>query len=569
MLLALSAIRRANETVTGTASIPLTAARSKIGRGADCDIVLQDATRHISRHHATVTRQGEAYVLTVESTVNPVIVNGNTLAGGQSATLSAGDEIAIAEHVFKVIAAEQAAGEQSNSAPDWFGTSANSADAQRSEIDALFAVPAQKAGPASPGRSAIDNLIGADRNRASHDPLLGILGGGQQHGSDSRDFPSAATDRDTPLLQMIGDRKDVVAALPGLGQGTSRVMSIDSMLGSTGSSSADPLGLTVPIERNTAGYGGGRGGSLELDHVHDINLPFAPPRIGHAPNVTRQAAPVIKEDPLASLFAAQPSAPRQVAAPLTARAPDTNPIDFFSDVPDAPNAFADAATGGLPTDAQSANVAPAADAQCAMQPGAAGVMALAAQEFLQGAGVTDVKLSDAEAQQFLRECGAVCRSAIEGLMALLLARATVKDQLRVADRTMVSAVENNPLKLIENVHEAVRFVFDKHSRSDAFLPPDKAVADACVDLQAHEIALVAGMRSALIGAVKRFEPGIIEKKLGAAGGSSLLGNKKAKLWEAFLAYYDTTTRDAEDNFDKVFGPDFLRAYQEQIKRLKH
>ena len=195
-------------------------------------------------------------------------------------------------------------------------------------------------------------------------------------------------------------------------------------------------------------------------------------------------------------------------------------------------------------------------------------MAQAVQAFLQGAGMESVRVSDEETEAFLRECGAVCRAAIEGLMGLLLARATVKDQLRVSDRTMVAARENNALKLIENVDEAVKFVFDRSSRTGAFLPPDKAVADACTDLQAHEIALVAGMRSALTGAIKRFNPATIEKKLDKDGGSSLLASKKAKLWDTFLVYYEVTTRDAEDNFDRVFGPDFLRAYQEQLRRLK-
>jgi type VI secretion system FHA domain protein len=187
---------------------------------------------------------------------------------------------------------------------------------------------------------------------------------------------------------------------------------------------------------------------------------------------------------------------------------------------------------------------------------------------VKGAAMEGVQISDTESEDFLRECGAVCRASIEGLMGLLLARATVKDQLGASERTMVSASENNPLKLIEDVNEAVNFVFDRSSRTDAFLPPDKAVADACSDLQMHEIALVAGMRSALMGAIARFNPAVIEKKLDKEGGRSLLAGKKSKLWDTFLAYYEETNRDAEDSFDRVFGVDFLKAYQEQIKRLK-
>jgi len=153
-------------------------------------------------------------------------------------------------------------------------------------------------------------------------------------------------------------------------------------------------------------------------------------------------------------------------------------------------------------------------------------------------------------------------------MGMLLARAKVKEELRAADRTMVAARENNPLKLSESVDEALKFVFDPATRTEAFLAPPKAIADACGDLQAHELALVAGMRAALIGAVKRFEPGIIEKRLEKEGSKSLLANKKAQLWDCFVAYYAKTEQDADDNFDRVFGASFLRAYQEQIRRLR-
>jgi type VI secretion system FHA domain protein len=151
---------------------------------------------------------------------------------------------------------------------------------------------------------------------------------------------------------------------------------------------------------------------------------------------------------------------------------------------------------------------------------------------------------------------------------MLIARAKVKEELRASDRTMVASKENNALKLSETVEEALHYVFDPAARSDAFLPPPQAVADACSDLQVHEIALVAGMRAALVGAVKLFAPAVIEQKLEKDGGKSLLANKKAQLWDKFVAYYEDTEREAEDNFDRIFGAAFLRAYQEQIRRLR-
>ena len=203
----------------------------------------------------------------------------------------------------------------------------------------------------------------------------------------------------------------------------------------------------------------------------------------------------------------------------------------------------------------------------AQAPAAAASAAAALAAFMQGAGMERVDLSQADADALIAECGATVRAAVEGLMGMLLARAKVKEELRAADRTMVAARENNALKLAESVDEALQFVFDPAARSDAFLPPSRAVADACADLQNHELALVAGMRAALLGAIKRFDPDVIEKRLQKEGSKSLLANRKAQLWDSFVAFYQQTQTEAGDNFDRVFGAAFLRAYQEQIRRL--
>jgi type VI secretion system FHA domain protein len=267
-----------------------------------------------------------------------------------------------------------------------------------------------------------------------------------------------------------------------------------------------------------------------------------------------RVAPPTADDPLAALLDGEPPG---AAAP--SRRSREDPLGLLAE----------------PEPGSSAPVARSLDAQVPAPPTSARKAAAApvltapiVQAFLEGAGMAGVKIRDDQAEAFIRECGEVCRAAIEGLMGLLLARATVKEELRAHDRTMVAAHENNPLKLVESVDEAIKFVLDPANRTEAFLPPPKAVADACSDLRSHEIALVAGMRSALLGAIRRFDPAKLERLLEKQGGTSLLANRKAKLWDCFLEHYDKTNSDAEDNFDKVFGADFLRAYQEQVKRLR-
>lgn len=188
--------------------------------------------------------------------------------------------------------------------------------------------------------------------------------------------------------------------------------------------------------------------------------------------------------------------------------------------------------------------------------------------FFEGAGVAQRELSSAEAERLLRDCGAVLRAAMEGLMMLLIARAEMRKEFQAEERTMVAARDNNPLKLMSDPHEAMAYLFDPAERTEGFLDPVQAVGDACEDLRSHEIALMAAMRAAILGAVRRLDPHALERAFEKSAGGFSLGSRKGKLWELFVAHQEKLSRDAEEDFSKVFGRDFMGAYQAQLRRLK-
>jgi predicted component of type VI protein secretion system len=192
----------------------------------------------------------------------------------------------------------------------------------------------------------------------------------------------------------------------------------------------------------------------------------------------------------------------------------------------------------------------------------------ALRAFLEGAGVPHKELSAAQSERMLRDCGAIMRAAVEGIMMLLLARAEMRKEFEAEERTMVAARDNNPLKLMSDPHEAMDFLFDPTERTDGFLDPVQAVGDACEDLRTHELALMAGMRAAIQGALGRFDPSAIERAFEKSQKGFSLGSRKAKLWDLFVMQQDKLSRDAQDDFNKVFGRDFMGAYQAQLRRVK-
>ena len=102
-----------------------------------------------------------------------------------------------------------------------------------------------------------------------------------------------------------------------------------------------------------------------------------------------------------------------------------------------------------------------------------------------------------------------------------------------------------------------------------FLPAVEAARGAFEDIQAHEMAMIAGLRAALRALLARFEPAELERRLGAASGLDKLLSiaRRSRYWELFTETYDQVAADAADDFMQLFGDAFTRAYEDQIQRL--
>jgi predicted component of type VI protein secretion system len=79
---------------------------------------------------------------------------------------------------------------------------------------------------------------------------------------------------------------------------------------------------------------------------------------------------------------------------------------------------------------------------------------------------------------------------------------------------------------------------------------------------------MAGMRAAILGAVRRFDPPAIERAFEKGAKGFSLASRKAQLWDVFVAQHDQLAREAQEDFNKAFGRDFMGAYQAQLRRLK-
>ncbi|WP_431146963.1 type VI secretion system-associated FHA domain protein TagH [Pseudomonas alvandae] len=189
------------------------------------------------------------------------------------------------------------------------------------------------------------------------------------------------------------------------------------------------------------------------------------------------------------------------------------------------------------------------------------------QAFLRGAGLDQLRLDKANAEAQMESIGRSYRLMVEGLIDVLRARSSLKGEFRI-QQTMIQPVENNPLKFAPNVDEALLLLL-RHG-NQAFMAPDAAVRDSFDDLRAHQLAVMAGVEAAIKHLLARFEPAQLEERMGKPGGLSGIfsGSRQAQYWQQFTELYSNISREAQEDFQDLFGREFSRAYEEHSTRQR-
>ena len=186
--------------------------------------------------------------------------------------------------------------------------------------------------------------------------------------------------------------------------------------------------------------------------------------------------------------------------------------------------------------------------------------------FLKGAGLDPNLQLTQSPEQVMGEVGSLLRKVTMGLMGVLAARGDIKSEFRLS-QTMIKPTENNPLKFSLNIDEAMVALLTK--KGQGYMTADAAFEEAFEDLKGHQLAVLTGMQSALKSLLERLDPANIQGQDSEVKGvKKLLGGQKAQYWDDFVLLYKTLFQKTEDDFQTVFGHEFAKAYEEQIRKQK-
>jgi type VI secretion system FHA domain protein len=163
--------------------------------------------------------------------------------------------------------------------------------------------------------------------------------------------------------------------------------------------------------------------------------------------------------------------------------------------------------------------------------------------------------------------GQILRVVVAGVMDILRARQQIKDEFRM-HMTHFKPTDNNPLKFSANVDDALHNLLVK--RNAAYLAPVEAFEDAFDDLRSHQIAMLSGMRVAFEFMLAEFDPDRLQEEFDRQlkKGSLLSVPAKLRYWDLFREKRDEIAKDPETSFRELFGEEFAKEYEEQLRRLK-
>jgi type VI secretion system protein len=522
-----------------------------IGRHEINDWVLPDPDRYLSGRHCVITYRDDEYWITDTST-NGVFMNGaqNPIGRGSSLPLHDGDSFKIGDYEIRVKMAPDL--DEPVRAP--VGRDARDRDATDpfAQVLAADAPSVNDADPFGLGHGPTGSFGGASLSASSNPMPRSIASGTPEASLGGIASPRGISLDDDPLFAPVRPANEAVdRRLPDsrfvADPGSLGFQDDDSSL-SMGSLSPDPIGwgLAAPYP---ASY---------PDHLPAPNQALAPPRPlwNSSPNTRQREEP----DPAAIPAERMPSPPDRPPGEdgsppwIKANPPPSWPVlETLADREP---------TGAAPSVSGPQLQPPKPPGRDAADPSLT-----ASAAFLKAAGIEVGSLPDGDAIELMRTAGACFREMTEGLRQVLAARSTLKNELRL-DRTVIAAANNNPVKFSTGIEDTLVALLRPPARG--YMPGVEAVREAFHDVKAHELATMSGVQAALRAVLKRFDPANLKQRLDQHPtlASILPGARQSRYWAAYEQLYREVASDAENSFDGLYGREFVRAYEAQVKKLE-
>lgn len=262
----------------------------------------------------------------------------------------------------------------------------------------------------------------------------------------------------------------------------------------------------------------------------------------------------------------RPSGAAPLATPQMSPPPDTPPVsppppppEATPSTPPPPPAPTPAIPMPAPDKVQGAAAPPSRQAVPAAPSSPDAVI----EAFCRGAGLSSEALRGVDPLILVETLGRSARISTGEIMRMLQDRASVKQFTRGGERTMRSAVGNNPMKFLPDAEQAFAAMFLQPR--EGFLTGPESYENALSDLRRHQMAVFAALQPALAEVLRGLSPDEIEGR-DDSSGNLLSGSRKGRHWEAFVRRWDEKASAGEHGMLDAFLRAFARAYADAASK---
>jgi type VI secretion system protein ImpI len=247
------------------------------------------------------------------------------------------------------------------------------------------------------------------------------------------------------------------------------------------------------------------------------------------------------------------------APPADARRAEDDWLTAVASAPSSPPE-PQAPEARIPTPARPAAVDPPPTRSSPREPQAEGARARdVLDRIARAAGVPPTVFPSRNPDEVADEIGALLRMTTENLAQMLASRAESISLMRSSNRTMIRAVENNPLKFASSPAEALAIMFGPRTRN--YLDAQTTIEQSFADLKTHQILTFGAMQAALDALFEDLAPDRIDHSVEAEHGlGALMSSRKAKLWDIYVERWRAKTKRADGRLLEAFTALFAQAY---------
>jgi len=175
-------------------------------------------------------------------------------------------------------------------------------------------------------------------------------------------------------------------------------------------------------------------------------------------------------------------------------------------------------------------------------------------------------MSSVDKETFAEDIATVMLSTTKGVMSLLANRTAFKQESRLS-ATLIQPRSNNPIKFSIDPEDTLEMLLVKKKKG--YMTTGDAYDEALKDIQLHQMAFMSGLQGTLVGLLAELAPETIEKQINEKSKLFMGLNANSQCWQLYKEKQNTLAKSVTENLNEILGSYFSDAYQAQINSFKN